>query len=183
MLAPHAMATSVRSRSGLCCHPGLHAGDRQRAGGLEDGAAVLEDVLDRGADLVGAHQHDLVDEPLAQAGMSRRPTRLTAVPSENRPTSASSTGSPAARDKAIALESWVCTPIMRIIRPHLLDVGCNAGDQAASADRPRRSPRSAPDAGAGSPCRSYPVRQSRPDHRTDARRSAPARPAAPRACW
>ena len=42
------------------------------------------------------------------------PTRLTAVPSEKRPTSASSMRSPAARERAMASESRVCTPITRI---------------------------------------------------------------------
>jgi hypothetical protein len=47
--------------------PGLGAGHRQRAGRFEDGARVLEDVLDRGADGVGIDQHHLVHVLLAQA--------------------------------------------------------------------------------------------------------------------
>lgn len=39
------------------------------------------------------------------------PTSLTAVPSENRPTSRSVTRLPAATEQAIASESAVCTPI------------------------------------------------------------------------
>ncbi len=42
------------------------------------------------------------------------PTRLTAVPSENRPTSSSSTRSPASIDRIIASESFICTPTTRI---------------------------------------------------------------------
>src|SRR3569623_2535773 len=38
----------------------LHARDRQRAGRLGDGARVVEDVFDGGADLVGADQYHLV---------------------------------------------------------------------------------------------------------------------------
>ena len=45
---------------------GLGAGNRQRARGLEDRAGVLEDVLDRRAQLIGVDQDDLVDERLAQ---------------------------------------------------------------------------------------------------------------------
>ena len=39
----------------------------KRAGRLGDGARVLEDVLDRGADLVGGHQQDLIDVLLGEA--------------------------------------------------------------------------------------------------------------------
>ena len=62
------------------------------------------------------------------------PTRLTAVPSENRPTSASSTRSPASIDRIIASESFIWTPIDADLRPHRLDVGRDARDQAAAAD-------------------------------------------------
>ena len=41
------------------------------------------------------------------------PTSLTAVPSENRPTSARFTRSPARSDCAMAQESSVCTPTTR----------------------------------------------------------------------
>ena len=40
------------------------------------------------------------------------PTRLTAVPSANRPTSSSITGWPAASDWRIASASWVSTPMI-----------------------------------------------------------------------
>ena len=42
------------------------------------------------------------------------PTSLTAVPSENRPTSCSVTRRPALTDCTMALESVVCTPMTRI---------------------------------------------------------------------
>ena len=42
------------------------------------------------------------------------PTRLTAVPSENRPTSSSVTRRPARTERSMASESVVCTPMTRI---------------------------------------------------------------------
>ena len=42
------------------------------------------------------------------------PTSLTAVPSENSPTSASCTRRPLRTDRTIASESVVCTPMTRI---------------------------------------------------------------------
>ena len=42
------------------------------------------------------------------------PTFFTAVPSEKRPTSASSTRRPARTERSIASESFICTPTMRI---------------------------------------------------------------------
>ena len=53
--------------SGMGCGPGLEARKRHRARGLGDGAAVVEDVLDGGADGVGVHQDDLVQQIPAQA--------------------------------------------------------------------------------------------------------------------
>ncbi len=61
MLAPLLSATSVSSAQAFARDVALDAGDRERAGRLGDRAVVLEDVLDRGADLVGVHQHHLVD--------------------------------------------------------------------------------------------------------------------------
>ncbi len=46
---------------------GLQAGKRQRAGGLGDGARVIEDVLDRGADRVGVHRHHLIEKFTTEA--------------------------------------------------------------------------------------------------------------------
>jgi hypothetical protein len=67
MLAPEAMATSVLSFSLCALGVFLGPGHRQRAGRLEDGAGVLEDVLDRRADGVGIDQHHFIDVLLAQA--------------------------------------------------------------------------------------------------------------------
>ena len=46
----------------MALDPCLDAGDRQRAGRLEDRARVLEHVLQRGARGVGVDQHHFVDE-------------------------------------------------------------------------------------------------------------------------
>ena len=40
----------------------LQTGEGERAGGLEDGTGVFEDVFDGGADLVGVDLDDLVDD-------------------------------------------------------------------------------------------------------------------------
>ncbi len=53
MLAPLFTATSACAGQLLARDVVLDAGHRQRAGRLGDRARVLEDVLDRGADLVG----------------------------------------------------------------------------------------------------------------------------------
>ena len=45
----------------LARHELLDARHRQRTRRLDDRARILEHVLDRGADLIGIHQHDLVD--------------------------------------------------------------------------------------------------------------------------
>ena len=76
MLAPLLMATSVLPCAALARDVFLQAGDRQRAGGLDDGARVLEDVLDGGADLVGVDEHDLVDVLRGRARNVSSPTRL-----------------------------------------------------------------------------------------------------------
>ena len=48
-------------------HVFLDARDRERSGGLRDGARVLEDVLDGGADLIRGHEQHLVDVLLGEA--------------------------------------------------------------------------------------------------------------------
>ncbi len=114
MLAPQATATSVRSLHAVPLAPGLDAGDRQRAGRLEDRARVLEHVLDRRADRVGVDQDHVVDELAARCRNVSSPTCLTATPSANRPTWASFTRRPAASERAIASESTGSTPMMLI---------------------------------------------------------------------
>ena len=66
MLAPEATATSVLVLAHAVVDPGLRAGDGGPRG-LEDRPRVLEHVLDRGADLVGVHEHHLVHQLAAQA--------------------------------------------------------------------------------------------------------------------
>ena len=67
MFAPPLIATSVRPVHASRATNLLDARDRERAGRLRDGARVLEDVLDGGADLVGGHEQDLVDVLLGEA--------------------------------------------------------------------------------------------------------------------
>ena len=52
--------------SAFARQPRLQSGDRQRAGRLHDAAGVVEHVLDRGANLVVRHPHDLVDRLLRE---------------------------------------------------------------------------------------------------------------------
>ena len=54
----HQRLTVQAVRSGIF----LESGHRERPGGLHDGAGVVEDVLDGGADLVGADRNPVVDE-------------------------------------------------------------------------------------------------------------------------
>ena len=61
MLAPLSTATSRASGRAGALDPRAQPGDRQRAGRLHDRARVVEDVLDRRADLVVRDAHDLVD--------------------------------------------------------------------------------------------------------------------------
>ncbi len=114
MFAPHVIGDERLALDAFALGILLRAGDGERAGRFEDAAGVLEDVLDRGAERVG------VDRARTSSTSSRHrrkvssPTSLTAVPSENRPTSGSVTRSPALTDCAIASESSVCTPITLI---------------------------------------------------------------------
>ena len=144
---------------------------RQRARRLEDGAGVLEHVLDRGADRIGVHQHDFVDQLCGTAGKSQCPTCLTATPSANRPTCSSVT-------RRLVLRDDHRVRIHRLhaddpdLRPQQLDVSRHAGDQPAAADRDEDRVDGPGYAGAGSPSRSCPARRSRPDRRRDGRKSA-----------
>ena len=113
----------------------LMPGDRERAGGLDDGARVLEDVLDRRADLVGVDEHDLVDVLAAQ------PEGLLADPPHR----------DAVGEDADALERHALAGAQRLVHrrrilrldaddPDLADCRYftytrDAGDQAAAADR------------------------------------------------
>jgi hypothetical protein len=61
------VATSVLFLQLVARGVGLGAGDRQRAGRFEHGARVLENILDRRADGVGIDQHHFIDVHLAEA--------------------------------------------------------------------------------------------------------------------
>ena len=71
-MAPLRIATRCWSRQRAALGVALEAGHRERAGRLHHAAGVVEDVLDRGADLVVRDAHDLVD------GTLRDPERLLA---------------------------------------------------------------------------------------------------------
>ena len=66
MLAPLLTAISARARR-LPLDVLLQPGQAERAGRLGDGARVVEDVLDRGADLVCIDGDDLVQQLAAEA--------------------------------------------------------------------------------------------------------------------
>ena len=67
---------------------------RQRAGGLEHRAGLLEGVLDRGADLVGRDRDDVVEVARGRARTCARRPAVTATPSAKRPTCSSTTRAP-----------------------------------------------------------------------------------------
>jgi hypothetical protein len=91
----------------------LGAGQRQRAGGLEDRAGVLEDVLDGGADGVVVHHDHLVHVFLAQAeGFLADQLDRRAVGEEADGVELDALA--AASDWVMASESTVCTPITLI---------------------------------------------------------------------
>ena len=66
MLAPLLMRDQRASAAACARDVALDAGHGERAGRLGDRAVVLEDVLDRGADLVRVDQQHLVDVLLRQ---------------------------------------------------------------------------------------------------------------------
>ena len=112
----------------------LDAGDRERAGRFRDRAVVLEDVLDRGADLVGGDQQHLVHVLTCETeGL------LADAPHRD-----------AVREDADALERHALPGLQRLVhagrvlgldaddpdaRIERFHVGRDACDQAAAADR------------------------------------------------
>src|SRR5690606_4675286 len=111
----------------------LQARDRERACRLHDHAAVLENILDRGADLVRLDEHDLVDDLL------RDRERMVADPAHR----------DAVGEDADVIERDHVTPAQRVVharrldgldadhgdlRVELLDVRADAGDEPAAAD-------------------------------------------------
>ncbi|CAB3810570.1 hypothetical protein LMG28688_07270 [Paraburkholderia caffeinitolerans] len=113
MFAPEVTATSVwpvmPSRSAYCFAPATASAPA--------GSSTLR--VSWKTSLMAAHSASVstVSTSSRYCWHSRKvssPTSLTAVPSENRPTSLNSTRLPAFTDCAIAHESSVCTPITRI---------------------------------------------------------------------
>ena len=115
-------------------HVALHAGDGERARRLHHAARVVEDVLDRGADLVVRHADDLVDDLLAE----REGVRADGADGD------------AVGEDADLIERDAPAGAQRLVhgvgverldaddahlRHHRLDVAADAGDQPAAADR------------------------------------------------
>src|SRR6185503_14090787 len=111
----------------------FHAGDGECARWLYDGADVLEDVLDRGTNLVGADQDDLVDD------LARDAKRLVA----------NATHGDAVGERADAIERDDAARAQRLVHARgfirldahdldagvaVLEIGADAADQPAAAD-------------------------------------------------
>ena len=112
MLAPDVMATRAPARVGRVGGDVLlEPGDCEGARRLDDGARVLEDVLDGGADLVRGHLDHLVDEPPASRKSPRR-RAWTAAPSAKMPTSSSATRFPVSSDSYMPSASSGSTPMI-----------------------------------------------------------------------
>ena len=144
---------------------------RQRAGRLDDGTRVLEDVLDAGADLVGVDQHDLVDV-------------LAAQPESFLPDAAHRD---AVGESPDSLERHAVRRAQRIVHGrgiHRLDADDpdrgfryftydgDAGDESAAADRHEDGVDLAARLTQDLHGRWCPARRSRPDRRRDARTRA-----------
>ena len=115
MLAPEATATSVRPFHPRRATAALDARERQRARGLEHRARVLEDVLDRGADLVGVDEHHVVDVALARArSVSRAHLAHRDAVGEEVHVRQRHALARALSDWYMALESTGSTPITRV---------------------------------------------------------------------
>ena len=108
--------------------------DGERARRLRDGARVLENVLDRRARLVGVHEHDLVNERFAD------PERLLTNHLDRH---AVGEGVNLVEHDAVALRERAVHGVGARgldaddldVRAQPLDVGRDAGDEAAAADR------------------------------------------------
>src|ERR1700730_5371618 len=118
----------------FACRVFLEPGDRQRPGRLDDRARVLEHVLDRGADLVGAEQHDLV-----HVAATQRKGLLADAPHRH---AVGENSHPLEGDAPARLERVVhAGGVLRFdaddfhARVQVLDVYRDAGEQAATADR------------------------------------------------
>jgi len=67
MFAPQAMGIRRLALELLARRIQLGSGNGKRARRFEDGAGVLEHILDRGAHRIGVHQNDFIDVFLADA--------------------------------------------------------------------------------------------------------------------
>ena len=123
----------------LSAHPGflhvsLGAGDRQCAGGLEDRARVLEHVLDRRADLVGVDEDHAVEELPAQA--KRLFADLLHGDPVGEETHVIQHDAPSGLERArhgVGVHRFDAEDLDRRAQP--LDVGSDAGNEPAAADR------------------------------------------------
>ncbi len=114
--------------------PALGAGERQRARGLEHRARVLEDVLDRGADLVGIDQHHLVDVLAREA--QRLAADLAHGDAVGEQVHVRQRDAPARRERACHRVAVLGLDADHArARRYALHVGRDAGDQAPSAHR------------------------------------------------
>ena len=111
----------------------LGAGYCQRAGGLEDGAGVLEDVLDGGADGIVVHQDHLVHVGLAQAeGFLAHQLDRRAVGEEAHIGQFDALAGGQGLGHGVGVHGFHADHLD--VRTHALDVGRHAGQQAAAAD-------------------------------------------------
>ncbi len=113
MLAPHRMAAYVSPRV-LCwaTYCLMAATARAPAGSTMLRVSTKMSLIAAQTASVSTVMNSSTS-PLATRKVSS-PTSFTAVPSENSPTSGSATRLPDATERAMASESFICTPTMRI---------------------------------------------------------------------
>ena len=131
--APETTATSVSPVDRRALHVALRPRDRQCGGRLDRRARVLEDVLHRGADLVGVDEHDLVDVAPGEA------ERLAADPADGDavgelPDLGEAHPPPGAERALHGVRVDRLDADHARLGPKGLHVGGDAGDQAAAAD-------------------------------------------------
>ena len=143
---------------GVALDPPLESGDAERAGRLGDRPRVLVDVLDRGADLVGADQDHLVDALAGDAkGLGADLFHGDAVGEQRHRVEHDAFAGGQRGVQAVAVLG------LDADHAHLgeqrLDVRGDAGDQAAAADRDEDGVDRRRRTGAGSPPRWCPDRR------------------------
>ena len=137
MFAPHATATRFAVAHAVTRHPRPVAPAIASApAGSSIGARVLEHVLQRRADGVGVHAHDLVHQLSRTRRKVSLPTCFTATPSANRPTMRERHPAAGLAPSAPSRRSPSgCTPITLIVGAQALHVRRDARDEPAAADR------------------------------------------------